>query len=96
MPVSSDDQHEIKTNYFTPEIASKYVNTVFNLPLHNEWISSLIYDSLELQPGHRVVDMGCGPGRESRVISNKMNNELHISFIFVVAYRSGPITRYVE
>ena len=78
MSASSDDQHETKTNYFTPEIASKYANTIFSSPLHNEWISSLIYDSLELQPGHILVDMGCGPGLESIIILNKMKNEIHV------------------
>ena len=78
MSASSDDQHETKTNYFTPTIAAKYVNTIFNSPLHLEWISSLIYDSLELQPGHRLVDMGCGPGLESIKILNKMKNEIHV------------------
>jgi cyclopropane fatty-acyl-phospholipid synthase-like methyltransferase len=78
MSASSDDQHETKTVYFTPAIASKYVNTVFSSPLHTEWISSLICDSLELQPGHILVDMGCGPGLESRAILDKMKNEIHV------------------
>ncbi len=78
MSVSSDGQHESKTNYFTPTIASRYVNTIFNSPLYNEWISGLIYDSLELQPGHILVDMGCGPGLESIKILNKMKNEIHV------------------
>ena len=86
MSASSDDQHETKTNYFTPEIASKYVNTNIKTSLHNEWISSLIYDSLELQPGHRLVDMGCGPGLESLIILNKMKNEIHV----IGKYRSVP------
>ncbi|CAF1333650.1 unnamed protein product [Rotaria sordida] len=62
MSDSPVDQHETKRNYFTPAISSKYVGTFFNSPLHNEWMSSLIYDSLELQPNHMLVDMGCGPG----------------------------------
>jgi hypothetical protein len=78
MSTSSDDQHETKSNYFTPTIASKYVHTIFNSPSHNQWLLSLICDSLELQPGHTVVDMGCGPGLESTMILNKMKNEIHI------------------
>ncbi len=76
MSATSDDQHETKTNYFTPAISSKYVNTFFSSPLYNEWISSLIYDSLELQPGHILVDMGCGPGLQLEIILNKMNNQI--------------------
>ncbi len=78
MSATSDDQHETKANYFTPTIASKYVNTVFTSPLHIEWISSLIYDALELRPGHTLVDMGCGPGLELTTILNKMKNEIHV------------------
>ena len=78
MADSSDDQHETKKNYFTPAISSKYVHTIFNLPSHNEWLSSLIYDALELQPGHILVDMGCGPGLESINIINKMKNTIRL------------------
>src|SRR5438876_934083 len=78
MSASFDDQHEMKKKYFTPEIASKYANTFFSSPLYIEWISSLIYDSLELQPGNTLVDMGCGPGLESTIILNKMKNEIHV------------------
>ena len=78
MSAASDDQHETKRNYFTPTIALKYVDTVFNSPLYNEWISSLIYDSLELQPGHILIDMGCGPGLQSIIILNKMKNKIHV------------------
>jgi ubiquinone/menaquinone biosynthesis C-methylase UbiE len=78
MSASSEDQNETKTHYFTPTIASKYTNTVFNSPLYNEWISSLIFDRLELQPGHTLVDMGCGPGVQSTIILNKMKNEIHV------------------
>jgi len=41
-------------------------------------ILSLIYHSLEIQPGHILVDMGCSPGLESKLILNKMNNQIHI------------------
>jgi hypothetical protein len=78
MSTSSHDQHETKTVYFTPAIALKYANTIFSSPLHTEWISSLIYDLLQLQPGHKLVDMGCGPGLESRAILDKMKNEIHV------------------
>lgn len=61
MSASSHDHHETKTNYFTAAVLSKYVNMIYTSPLHVEWISSLIYDSLELQPGHVLVDVGCGP-----------------------------------
>lgn len=78
MSASSDNEHDTKTNYFTPTIASKYINTVFNSPLHSERISSLIYDWLELQAGHIVVDMGCGPGLQSIAMLNKMENSIHV------------------
>jgi len=78
MSTSPDDQHETKRNYFTPTKSSKYAETFFNSPLHNEWMSSLIYDSLELQPGHILVDMGCGPGLESKIILNKMKNQIRL------------------
>ena len=78
MSTSSEDQHETKKNYFTTAIASKYANKIFNSPLYTKWISSLIYDLLELQPGHVVVDMGCGPGLESIEILEKMNNGIQV------------------
>jgi len=78
MSASSVDQDETKANYFTPTIASKYVSTAFTSPLFTEWISSLMYDSLELQPGHRLVDIGCGPGLELITLQNKMKNEIHV------------------
>ena len=88
MSASSDDQHETKKHHFTPAIASKYVDTFLNSPLHNEWICSLIYDSLELRPGHTLVDMGCGPGVESTIIMNKMKNEIHIIGMYSNAFET--------
>lgn len=78
MSASSKDQRQPKKNYFTSAIASKYVNTIFNSPLYTRWISSLIYDLLEIRPGHVVVDMGCGPGLESIELLKKMKNEIHV------------------
>ena len=78
MSAPSDDQHETATNYFTPTISSKYVNTFSNSPVHNEWVSSLMYDLLELQPGHILVDMGCGPGIESKMILDKMKDQIRV------------------
>lgn len=37
-----------------------------------------MYDSLEFQPGHILVDMGCGLGQESKTILDKMKNEIHV------------------
>ena len=78
MSAYSDDRQDTETNYFSPAISSQYINSFFCSPLHNEWISSLIYDALELQPGHVLVDMGCGPGLQSKVILNKMNNQIRV------------------
>jgi len=78
MSASSDDQYQTRKNYFTPEIASKYVNMFYNSPSHSEWMSSLIYDLFELQPGHILVDMGCGPGLESIRILDKMKNQIRV------------------
>ena len=78
MTASSEDQHETKPNYFTPSLASKYVDLIFNSPSRNEWTASLIYDSLELQPGHILVDMGCGPALESTIILNRMKNKIRV------------------
>ena len=78
MSATSDDQHEVKANYFTSEISSKYANAFYNTPLFNEWMSSLLCDSLELQPGQILVDMGCGPGLQAKTILNKMNNQIRV------------------
>lgn len=78
MSASSDDQHETKTAYFSPAISSQYLNMFFTSPLNNEWISSIIYDSLELEPNHTLVDMGCGPGLQLKMILNKMNNQIRV------------------
>jgi ubiquinone/menaquinone biosynthesis C-methylase UbiE len=78
MTTSSNEQHETESSYFSSAVVSKYLNTIFKSPLHNEWISSLIYDSLELQPGHVLVDMGCGPGVNSTIILNKMKNKIRV------------------
>jgi precorrin-6B methylase 2 len=39
---------------------------------------SVIDDALELQPGHILVDMGCGPALESKVILKKMENKIRV------------------
>lgn len=78
MASSNDDLHHSKQEYFTPAIASKYVTSIFSSPMHNAWISSLIHERLELQSGHRLVDMGCGPGVEAMLLLNKMNNAIHV------------------
>jgi len=44
----------------------------------SRWLSSFIYDLFELQPGHILVDMGCGPGLESKIILNKMKNQIRV------------------
>ncbi|CAF1686243.1 unnamed protein product, partial [Adineta ricciae] len=79
MSISSlDEESKSKRDYFTPTIASKYVNTLFNSPSYNEWTSSIIFNALELQPGHVLVDMGCGPGTDSLLILKKMKNQIRV------------------
>jgi hypothetical protein len=85
-------------HYFTPSIAFHYANTIFSLPSHQEWLTSLIYDSLELQPGHIVVDMGCGPGQESTIMLNRMQNTIRMigeCGIFVKSVASRPSAHYL-
>ena len=86
MSASSDNQHETKINYFTPTEVSKYVNTIINSPLYNEWITSLIYSSLELHPVHILVDMSCDPDLQSIIILNRMKNQTRV----IDKYRSVP------
>ena len=78
MTTASDDQNATKTNYFSSEIATKYTHSIFSTPAHNEWILSLILHALELEPGHVLVDMGCGPGLELLTLLNKMQNQIHV------------------
>jgi hypothetical protein len=51
-----------------------------------------MYDSLELQPGHILVDMDCGPGLESKTILDKMKNEIHV----IGKYHNMPERRTSE
>ncbi|UJR20173.1 hypothetical protein I4U23_023305 [Adineta vaga] len=78
MSSCKNESQSQQREYFTPTIVSKYINTLFNSPLYNEWISSIIFNALELQPDHILVDMGCGPGTESLIILNKMKNRIRI------------------
>ncbi|CAF1045001.1 unnamed protein product [Adineta steineri] len=97
MSATSYDQHETKTVYYTPATASKYVNNIFMSPLNIEWISSLICDSLELQPGHILVDMGCGVDPSQGmldVFQEESGSNSNIKTVCMDAVTFGQSTNY--
>lgn len=65
-------------DYFNANVAAKYTKNIFNAPIHTTWISSVIAERLQLQPGHRLVDMGCGPGHESISLLENFNHKIEI------------------
>jgi len=64
----------------TPTIARHYdwVMNLGSVGRYKRFINQAIHD-MEIQPADHILDMGCGTGRNAKLIAGYLNNEGHIT-----------------
>lgn len=75
------EQNKDDTPQHFTNIASKYhEDPLFQSPLspHRQWLSSIVFDVLDLKDGHILADVGCGSGLDCLWLLDKMNTKIKI------------------
>lgn len=78
MSTDLDQKRFHSAQHFNNVACNYHADSLIVSPLspHGQWLSSLIFDALDLKPGHIFVDIGCGSGDKCLWFLRKMKNQI--------------------